>query len=377
MMHPDSSPPDGAADVTVDAPPDGPVDAPSEAADGPTDAPPDAAPTCSDHIQNGNETDVDCGGGTCPPCADHAKCKVPGDCQSSSCSGPSMMLTCQPPSCFDHIKNGTETDVDCGGGGCPKCLVGKSCHGTGDCTTNICNNGACVCPDGMATVSIAQALGAYCVDATEVMKGDYNAFVTANPALNLPAACSFNTTYVPSNDWPPTLTPNGFNGGEPVHHETWCDAYAYCAWKGKHLCGAIAGGPNLQSSYVDPMQDAWFNACSAQGVNAWPYGQSYDPAKCDGADLAPDGGTGHWWADRDINGQIQNAACQGGATGLYQMSGNVAEWEDSCSGNAGASDNCLIRGGSFRSSATDMKCNAMAAVRRDTARDDIGFRCCL
>ncbi len=51
-------------------------------------------PTCSDGIQNGNETGVDCGG-SCSPCQ-------------------------TTPTCSDGIQNGNETGVDCGGS-CPPC----------------------------------------------------------------------------------------------------------------------------------------------------------------------------------------------------------------------------------------------------------------
>jgi hypothetical protein len=47
------------------------------------------------------------------------------------------------PSCTDHVKNGGETDVDCGGGSCPPCADGKHCSGSGDCTTKQCAGGTC------------------------------------------------------------------------------------------------------------------------------------------------------------------------------------------------------------------------------------------
>jgi len=50
-------------------------------------------PTCTDNIQNGNETGVDCGGPDCPAC----------------------------PTCSDGIQNGDETGVDCGGSNCAPC----------------------------------------------------------------------------------------------------------------------------------------------------------------------------------------------------------------------------------------------------------------
>ena len=95
-------------------------------------------PSCSDGIKNGNETDVDCGG-TCPPCGTGQGCGVGADCTSGVCSGG----TCQAPSCSDGIKNGNETDVDCGGGTCPTCGTGQGCGVGADCTSGICSGNVC------------------------------------------------------------------------------------------------------------------------------------------------------------------------------------------------------------------------------------------
>ena len=46
------------------------------------------------------------------------------------------------PSCGDGIKNGTETDVDCGGT-CPKCVISKACASNGDCLNDTCLGGVC------------------------------------------------------------------------------------------------------------------------------------------------------------------------------------------------------------------------------------------
>jgi hypothetical protein len=40
--------------------------------------------------------------------------------------------------CTDVVKNGDETDVDCGGGTCPACDLGKSCNVSADCATTQC-----------------------------------------------------------------------------------------------------------------------------------------------------------------------------------------------------------------------------------------------
>ena len=59
-----------------------------------------AAPTCTDNVKNGNETDIDCGGGTCGACIDGKTCLVNSDCQSNICSG-----TCQPSGGTPPYKN--------------------------------------------------------------------------------------------------------------------------------------------------------------------------------------------------------------------------------------------------------------------------------
>jgi hypothetical protein len=46
-----------------------------------------------DAVQNGDETDVDCGGPTCPKCAQGQVCDVNNDCASGSCAGG----VCQAP----------------------------------------------------------------------------------------------------------------------------------------------------------------------------------------------------------------------------------------------------------------------------------------
>ena len=53
-----------------------------------------------------------------------------------------------PSACLDSQKTATETDVDCGGTSCPKCVNGKTCAANTDCLSNYCENGICknICP---------------------------------------------------------------------------------------------------------------------------------------------------------------------------------------------------------------------------------------
>jgi hypothetical protein len=76
-----------------------------------------------------------CGGG-----ADGSPCMVNKDCLSGMC----VMGVCQgAASCFDGIQNGTETDTDCGGGTCPTCAPGRKCLVGTDCVSGVCNAGVC------------------------------------------------------------------------------------------------------------------------------------------------------------------------------------------------------------------------------------------
>jgi Cys-rich repeat protein len=100
-------------------------------------------PTCTDGIKDGQETDVDCGGPVCDAqdrtCANGKMCLVGPDCQSKVCTGD----VCQVPTCTDGEQNGMETDVDCGGPLCDstghQCPVGDKCLIADDCVSLLCD----------------------------------------------------------------------------------------------------------------------------------------------------------------------------------------------------------------------------------------------
>jgi len=73
--------------------------------------------TCSNGIQNQNETAIDCGG-PCTPCPTCSDGILNQDEITIDCGG--KCLTC--PSCNDGLLNQGETDVDCGGP-CGKCPI--------------------------------------------------------------------------------------------------------------------------------------------------------------------------------------------------------------------------------------------------------------
>jgi hypothetical protein len=114
---------------------------------------------CNDGVQDADETDIDCGGATCQACADGKKCKAGGDCVDKICTLPDggTIGTCAAPTCTDGVQNGTETDVDCGGMACDTagktCADKKHCGANADCANSFCFGsapGTCVsCGDGV------------------------------------------------------------------------------------------------------------------------------------------------------------------------------------------------------------------------------------
>ncbi|MEO7329244.1 MAG: hypothetical protein ABI193_11740 [Minicystis sp.] len=106
---------------------------------------------CVDNIFDAGETDKDCGGGECLPCGDGKVCGAGPDCASNVCKAG----FCKAPSCGDTVKNGTETDIDCGGKCASqnmRCGSGHHCVAPNDCGSGVCQAGFCqqpICTDGV------------------------------------------------------------------------------------------------------------------------------------------------------------------------------------------------------------------------------------
>ena len=112
--------------------------------------------TCGDAVKSGLETDVDCGGPTCPACAPLQMCNLPSDCASKVCDTSQGPARCAAATCTDTMRNASETDIDCGGSACPSCSPGKQCALNTDCTSGVCDTAevppvcrAATCTDGL------------------------------------------------------------------------------------------------------------------------------------------------------------------------------------------------------------------------------------
>jgi hypothetical protein len=218
---------------------------------------------------------------------------------------------------------------------------------------------------GPALVQITAPDGStYCIDSTEVTNADYAAFLAASSSLPNPGAnCAWNDSLVPRDSWP--------TGRDdfPVISVDWCDADTYCKWAGKKLCGKISGGPNMLADYKYAKFDAWFNACSQGGQRGYPYGSTYDATACNGGDKGLS----------DSLAVASEPECVGGVAGLFDMSGNVAEWEDSCTDNDPdpGHDLCRLRGGAWSNTpAEELRCDMAATTYRNFWYHYAGIRCC-
>lgn len=100
----------------------------------------DGSDPCFDAVLNGDETDIDCGGNVCAPCQQGFACLTSSDCLSNICES----NICAPSSdtCSNNTQDGDETDIDCGGS-CPGCDLSFMCSNNSDCLSNFCDTGFC------------------------------------------------------------------------------------------------------------------------------------------------------------------------------------------------------------------------------------------
>jgi sulfatase modifying factor 1 len=266
-----------------------------------------------------------------------------------------------------------------GAGGAAACGASAGSGGSGGSAGGPVN--CAVGKPGAILVEITRAGGTFCIDRTEVTNADYAQFLASNPTPALEsAACKANTDFTPASD------PTNCTQYDPINKRTdpvacvnWCDAQAFCAWAGKRLCGKIGGGTNAVGDFADATKSEWYDACSHAGQYKFPYGaqgDTYSPDACIGSD-----------SGFSRPAAVPTPSCQGGYEGVFDMSGNVSEWEDSCAANTGLTDQCLYRGGSYLDLDTGttptLLCNSgtsatpkAASKPRSTRDKEIGFRCC-
>jgi formylglycine-generating enzyme required for sulfatase activity len=230
--------------------------------------------------------------------------------------------------------------------------------------------------------------GRFCIDSTEVTRGQYAQFLAAKKAdtSGQTTECKQNTTFQPTLEPP---NPPGQGGpGCPLHDPLnpekpntpmvcidWCDAKAYCAWAGKRLCGKIGGG-QLSSQGDDyskwdgsnPSIGEWAFTCSQGASTKYPYGNEHKDGACvdDAYRLA------HKLGASDQVDVGADPTCHGQSAPyntVVDLVGSVQEFEDSF---------IAPKFGAFRwnDNANGFTCTTTNVVDIAATSDSIGFRCC-
>lgn len=124
----------------------------------------------------------------------------------------------------------------------------------------------------------------------------------------------------------------------PMNQVTWGQAKQFCRERGKRLC-----------------EDAeWLAACRGPQKFKYPYGNKYDAAKC--------------VTHKKYFVKVGTHEDCKSAYGVYDMSGNVAEWT--------AGGGVVSFGGNW-DDGKGAKCNSWNARAIDGRYNDVGFRCCM
>ncbi len=155
---------------------DGAVDAGEECDDGNTDDTDACTNACKNAVcgdsivqamveecDDGNMADTD----MCVMGCKNAKC---GDgfvlmgmeqCDDGNMSDADMCTTmCKTPTCMDMAKNGSESDVDCGGMCMAKCAAGKMCTVGADCASGFCSMNVCAVAPSCKAIKTANPMAA-------------------------------------------------------------------------------------------------------------------------------------------------------------------------------------------------------------------------
>jgi hypothetical protein len=238
---------DGAGNVTAqnddsDLPVDGNQCTDDVCTNGvPSHPPLPAGTTCT---QNGG-TKCD-GTGVC------VECTVGTDCPSLICTN----FVCVAASCEDGVQNGLETDVDCGGGLCPACAPTATCSVPADCQSGVCTAGVCGSP---AVVSTTPADGASGVAVSSTVGVEFTAAMSAATlvAQTAPGACT-GTVQVSADDFATCIgftsaTPS-LSAGDTIATLTPATALAYGAlYRVRVTTGAQDAWSNaLGAQYTSP-----------------------------------------------------------------------------------------------------------------------------
>jgi hypothetical protein len=159
----------------------------------------------------------------------------------------------------------------------------------------------------------------------------------------------------------------------PVVGMALCHAWSYCIWAGKRLCSSIGGPDAGRATAGDDLTNEWIYACQ-NGTHAFQF--SYGPTYVAGACNVPDPEAGIEGGAAFAPGGF--AACRGALDGgfaaIFDMSGNVSEYDDYSSSYDSSASSTRSRGGSWQF--PNGACSQTIGFGSLSGFGDVGFRCC-
>lgn len=249
------------------------------------------AATCTDTIKNGTETDTDCGG-MCSKCINGKHCSSGTDCVSNSCSG----TICQP-SCSDMILNQDETDVDCGGTSCLGCDIGKTCAASSDCASNNCGvNMKCSCATTHLVISEVRTTGVNGNDDFIELYNPTSSPITLTSAFTIEARSDAGTTY--NGRW------TGANQVLQPQHHFLIVGSAYSNSAGVPADAALTSGITDKVSVLLKQSGTVIDALCVWFGTADPFTGAMVPYTCEGVPFKK--ATGNAIAERKLGGAMGN-----------------------------------------------------------------------
>jgi formylglycine-generating enzyme required for sulfatase activity len=217
----------------------------------------------------------------------------------------------------------------------------------------------CASARGPEMVEVVSGDKSFCIDVTEVTNEQFAQYAKAPPSVTLPSRCAGVTLKFPGSSG---------DAKAPQFNVGWCDAWAFCNWAGKRLCGPLDAAQPIGSDNSE-----WTWACTQGGTTAFPYGDTFDATACVSGRTDPTA----------LPAPVASFAnCKGAAppySAIHDLSGNVSEWVDECTDTK-----CRALGGFFGDTDTQaLRCasidssTGMAVVHEvDTVLSGLGFRCC-